>query len=123
MSQEALISLFYEAWVIRDLQFQTWLAVTFAVIVAVYMTAPSITRFLRALIATVYLVSSAILLAGWLTLAAHAGEHAAQLEQKYEYVFPILFPWVAPALIVLMTLVTIGVTVFVCFYSRQNEST
>lgn len=62
MTEDAIHSLYFEALGFNNDLLQIWLTVTFAAIIAMYIAAPQITRFLRVLIAGLYLFGAFVLI-------------------------------------------------------------
>ena len=62
---ETLIELQYMAYQSIDLQFQAWMAISFAVVVAAYVGRRDLGRNLRLLMITLYLIAAYSLFARW----------------------------------------------------------
>jgi hypothetical protein len=102
-----------------DAQFEFWLTVTFATVVATYMADNQLTRSLRAVIASAYLLASAVVTSRWYYDASKIVGLSETLDNQYE-AFPV--PEVT---IIARVLLVVGGSVatlyFVCFGFPQDK--
>lgn len=112
----------YESWSLADVQFQTWLSITFAAVVTIYFGQGALSKFYRLLIVLLYSVTSVILIGAWLTHAAHGGVYTELLAQQFDFRFPVPHPWIAPTRLGLMIVASLATTIFVVIYKKDESS-
>jgi len=90
MSQELIYQTLYSVLAVADSILQIWLTVTFAVIVAAYITADRIDRFLYLLVTLLYGLATLVLTIRFISAAFQIFHYRDLLETKgYE-------PWPVP---------------------------
>jgi hypothetical protein len=102
-----------------DLQFQFWLTITFAVIVASFIAGPRLVPKLRLLTAVLYMLASAHITARWISDGLSASEWVKLLASR-GVVYQV--PWVAASLrFALMLLGTAGALVFLFWHAKADH--
>ena len=102
-----------------DLQFQFWLTITFAVIVAGFIAGPRLAPKLRLIAAILYVTASAHITARWMYDGAAAQVWVAELARR-GVVYQV--PWIAAYLRMgLMLLGTVSALVFLFWHAKTAE--
>ncbi|HEX7373416.1 MAG TPA: hypothetical protein VF277_00450 [Steroidobacteraceae bacterium] len=102
-----------------DQQFQSWLTITFAVIVAGFIAGPRLVPRLRLIVAVLYVMATAHLTARWMSDGITAGEWVKVLASR-GVVYQV--PWVAASLrMVLMLLGTVSALIFLFWHAKTND--
>jgi hypothetical protein len=110
LSPADLAELFHLRETVIDTQFQFWITVTFAVIVASFVGGDYLSRRLRSVMAVLYGLSVVVFVSRWLYVAMDASLLRARL---VELGIPATFPWVAVvSRVVLIALGTVAALVF-----------
>jgi hypothetical protein len=109
-SPAELAELFFIAESAIDAQFQFWIAITFAVIVANFVAGRRLSKRSRSVIALLYALAVVVLVSRWYYVAADATQFITQL-QKHGVV--LHFRWVT--VISRVVLVTLGTTASLLF--------
>jgi hypothetical protein len=115
-----------------DVQFQAWMAISFAVIVASYSGRTSLTNSIRGLVAVVYFLAAYSLFARWMTEADRLGQIHAVLVARNVHISPIMYSaearLITYALGTLMTVFSIsyfgkgGTAVLAPEHSAENDA-
>ena len=120
MSDEAIVQGLYGVWALRETVMQTWLTITFGAILAIYFSIDHLTRFLRALVVGLYVMSSLTLITAWFNTTAHAAFFYGLLLAKEGLGFPEpIFSWAAPMLIILIVTGTIATAYFLVTFKGK----
>lgn len=119
---DAVLELYYEsvAWI--DTIFQTWLTITFAAIVALYIAVPII-RLLRILLVSLYITVAVVLLGRFVIASMHAGYYVGVFDvyQHSPFTAPEgLLTIIGPLLFTLLLFGSIATTVFLSVYDRKG---
>jgi hypothetical protein len=103
-----------------DLQFQFWLTITFALIVASFIAGQRLTGKFRLLAATLYLLASAHIAARWIADGAAASEWLRVLAAR-GVVYEV--PWIAAYLRMgVMLLGTLSALVFLLWHTGDPDA-
>ena len=118
ISSADLLNLVLDQRTSIDLQFQFWLTITFAVIVASFIAGSRLVPKLRLLTALLYVLASAHITARWMYDGAAAQVWVAELARR-GVVYQV--PWIAAYLRMgLMLLGTVSALVFLFWHAKYT---
>ena len=81
ISAAELVELFYIRESVIDVQFQYWLTITFAVIVASFVAKGHLNKTLRSAVALLYLLATVVLISRWYYVAMDVAQLFGQLQE------------------------------------------
>lgn len=114
MSEADLLEIFLEVNQDIDTQFQFWISITFAVLVASFVADERLSRFERAVVTVLYLCAATILLQRYMSALSHL-QYVLRLFDANDFTRPAV-PEVAGALrLILLTLGSLIAAVSVIF--------
>jgi ABC-type transport system involved in cytochrome c biogenesis permease subunit len=114
-SPAELVELFYIRESVIDTQFQYWITITFAVIVAAFVAKKHLSKRLRSVVALLYLLATVVLISRWYYAAMDVGQLLGQLQ---ELGVSTNLPWVT--IISRVLLVALGTSAALIFLLSEK---
>jgi len=120
ISTEILLELHFALESSIDVQFQAWMAITFAVIVASYSSRDTLRTELRIIVAIAYLMAAYTLFARWMTEVSRINELIQPILESRGLDLNVKF-YTATARMVTYALGTLIATVSIFFFRPKNQ--
>ena len=120
ISTEILLELHFALESSIDVQFQAWMAITFAVIVASYSSRDTLRTELRIIVAIAYLMAAYTLFARWMTEVSRINELIQPVLESRGLDTNIKF-YTATARMITYALGTMIATVSIFFFSPKTQ--
>ncbi len=120
IATEILLELHFSLESSIDVQFQAWMAITFAVIVASYSSGDALKTKVRIVVAVAYLMAAYTLFARWMTEVSRLNELIQPVLASRGVVADVRF-YTAEARMITYALGTVIATISIFFFRPTNQ--